>query len=201
MTPLSDADANTNGDVAGDRTIFNPGGLSLTGTVVNAVCNAGGGGTTTIVGLDPRSSTGAWQCGSENDANIVGYVVAPATVGQDAGPINTKARFVQAQLGARANVGRNTVSSPGLNIWNMSLFKTMKFAERASVQFRFQTFDTFNHQNYSIGLPTNNGALDQSTNTNPLNTSYIFVDSLQFLNKFIFNGGSRTIELGLRFSW
>ncbi len=201
VTPLSDADANTNGDVAGDRTIFNPGGLSLTGTVVNAVCNAGGGGTTTIVGLDPRSSTGAWQCGSENDANIVGYVVAPATVGQDAGPINTKARFVQAQLGARANVGRNTVSSPGLNIWNMSLFKTMKFAERASVQFRFQTFDTFNHQNYSIGLPTNNGALDQSTNTNPLNTSYIFVDSLQFLNKFIFNGGSRTIELGLRFSW
>jgi hypothetical protein len=199
VTALSDADANSNGDVAGDRTILNPSGVGLTGTVVNAVCNAGAGGTTTIVGLDP--STGAWQCGSENDANIVGYVVAPAAVGQDAGLINPKARFVQAQLGARANVGRNTVSSPGLNIWNMSLFKTMKFAERASVQFRFQTFDTFNHQNYSIGLPTNNGALDQSTNTNPLNTSYIFVDSPQFLNKFIFNGGSRTIELGLRFSW
>lgn len=199
VTPLSDADSNANGDGAGDRTIFNPGGAGLTATVVNAVCNAGAGGATTIVGVDP--STGAWQCGSENDANIVGYVVAPATVGQDAGPINPKARFVQAQLGAKANVGRNTVSTPGLNIWNMSLFKTMKFTERASVQFRFQTFDTFNHQNYSIGLPSNNGALDQNTNTNPLNTSYIFVDSPQFLNKFVFNGGSRTLELGLRFSW
>jgi len=93
------------------------------------------------------------------------------------------------------------VSTPGLNIWNMSLFKTMKFTERASLQFRFQTFDTFNHQNYSLGLPTNNGTIDQNTNTNPLNTSYIFVTSPQFLNKFIFNGGSRNLELGLRFSW
>ena len=199
VTPLSDADANANGDAAGDRTILNPGGVGLTGTVVNAVCNAGPGGTTTIVGID--SVTGNWQCGSENDANIVGYVVAPAAVGTNAGAINPKARFVQAQLGAKANVARNTVNTPGLNIWNMSLFKTMKFTERASLQFRFQTFDTFNHQNYSIGLPTNNGAIDQNTNTNPLNTSYIFVDSPQFLNKFIFNGGSRTMELGLRFSW
>ncbi|HXY25616.1 MAG TPA: TonB-dependent receptor [Candidatus Acidoferrum sp.] len=199
VTPLSDADANANGDAAGDRTIFNPNGVGLTGTVVNAVCNAGAGGATTIVGID--SATGNWQCGSENDANIVGYVVAPAAVGTNAGNINPKARFVQAQLGAKANIGRNTVSSPGLNIWNMSLFKTMKFTERASLQFRFQTFDTFNHQNYSIGLPTNNGSIDQNTNTNPLNTSYIFVDSPQFLNKFIFNGGSRTLELGLRFSW
>jgi hypothetical protein len=77
----------------------------------------------------------------------------------------------------------------------------MKFTERASVQFRFQTYDTFNHQNYSIGLPSNNGTLDQNTNTNPLNTGYINVTSPLFLNKFDFNGGSRTLELGLRFIW
>jgi Carboxypeptidase regulatory-like domain/TonB dependent receptor len=201
VTPLSGADANANGDGAGDRTIFNPNGAGLTGTVVNAVCNAGPGGATTIVGIDPNSTVNAWQCGTENDANIVGYVVAPAAVGQNARNINPKARFVQAQVGALANAGRNTVSSPGLNIWNMSLFKTMKFTERASLQFRFQTYDTFNHQNYSLGLPTNNGTIDQNTNTNPLNTSYIFVTSTQFLNKFIFNGGSRTLELGLRLSW
>jgi hypothetical protein len=198
VTPLSDADSNANGDTAGDRTILNPGGAGLTGTVVNAVCNAGAGGATTIVGLD---ANGNWDCGTKNDANIVGYVVAPATVGANAGTINPNARFVQAQVGARANAGRNTVSTPGYNIWNMSLFKTMKFTERTSVQFRFQTYDTFNHQNYSLGLPTNNGTIDQNTNTNPLNTSYIFVTSPQFLNKFIFNGGSRALELGLRLSW
>ncbi|HEX8838587.1 MAG TPA: TonB-dependent receptor, partial [Candidatus Acidoferrum sp.] len=201
VTPLSGVDSNANGDSAGDRTILNPNGAGLTSTVVNAVCNAGPGGATTIVGRDPSVKGHPWMCGSENDANIVGYVVAAAAVGANAGVINPNARFVQAQVGARTNAGRDTVNTPGLNIWNMSLFKTMKFTERASVQFRFQTFDTFNHQNYSIGLPSNNGTLDQNTNTNPLNTSYIFVTSSQFLNKFLFNGGSRNLELGLRFTW
>jgi hypothetical protein len=181
VTPLSNVDANANGDGAGDRTIINPAGLGLTATTVQQVCNDGTGGATRII-----TST-SLACAS---SNVVGYVA-----------VNPTARFVQAGLGALANAGRDTVNTPGLNIWNMSLFKTVKFTERASVQFRFQTFDTFNHQNYSIGLPSNNGTLDQNTNTNPLNTSYIFVTSPQFLNKFIFNGGSRTLELGLRFSW
>lgn len=181
VTPLSNVDANANGDGAGDRTIINPAGVGLTATTVQQVCNDGAGGATRIVAsTSPTCASG----------NVVGYVA-----------VNSNARFVQAGLGALANAGRNTVNTPGLNIWNMSLFKTMKFTERASVQFRFQTFDTFNHQNYSIGLPTNNGTIDQNTNTNPLNTSYIFVTSPQFLNKFIFNGGSRTVELGVRFSW
>jgi len=181
VTPLSNVDSNANGDGAGDRTISNPAGLGLTATTVQQVCNDGAGGATRVV-----TST-SLACAS---SHVVGYVAVSPT-----------ARFVQAGLGALANAGRDTVNSPGLNIWNMSLFKTMKFTERASVQFRFQTFDTFNHQNYSIGLPSNNGTLDQNTNTNPLNTSYIFVTSPQFLNKFIFNGGSRTVELGVRFSW
>jgi hypothetical protein len=181
VTPLSNVDANANGDGAGDRTIINPAGVGLTGTTVQQVCNDGAGGATRIItATNPACASG----------NVVGYVAA-----------NSNARFVQAGLGALANAGRNTVSTPGFNIWNMSLFKTMKFTERTSVQFRFQTFDTFNHQNYSLGLPTNNGTIDQNTNTNPLNTSYIFVTSPQFLNKFIFNGGSRTLELGLRLSW
>jgi len=181
VTPLSNVDSNANGDGAGDRTIINPAGLGLTATTVQQVCNDGAGGATRVV-----TST-SLACAS---SHVVGYVAVSPT-----------ARFVQAGLGALANAGRDTVNSPGLNIWNMSLFKTMKFTERASVQFRFQTFDTLNHQNYSIGLPSNNGTLDQNTNTNPLNTSYIFVTSPQFLNKFIFNGGSRAVELGVRFSW
>ncbi|HYL87120.1 MAG TPA: TonB-dependent receptor [Candidatus Angelobacter sp.] len=181
VTPLSNVDANANGDGAGDRTIINPAGLGLTATTVQQVCNDGAGGATRIV------TSASAACAS---SSVVGYVA-----------VNPKARFVQASLGALANAGRDTVSSPGLNIWNMSLFKTFKFTESKTMQFRFQTFDTFNHQNYSIGLPSNNGTLDQNTNTNPLNTSYIFVTSSQFLNKFLFNGGSRTLELGLRFAW
>jgi hypothetical protein len=198
VTPLSGTDANDNGDSAGDRTILNPHGVGLTGTTVNAVCNAGPGGATTIVGV---TGSGAWDCGSLNDANIVGYVVAPTTIGSNAGPINLNGRFVQAQVGTLTNVGRNTVSSPGLNIWNIAVLKTTKLTERASLQLRLETYNTFNHPNYSVGLPTNNGTIDSTTNTNPLNGGYIVVTSSTFLNKFSFNNGSRTAELGLKLTW
>jgi hypothetical protein len=181
VTPLSGVDSNANGDTAGDRTILNPAGVGLTGSVVNPVCNDGAGGTTRIV---TATST---ACPS---ANTVGYVAVTPT-----------ARFIQAGVGAKADVGRNTVSSPGLNIWNMSLFKTNKLTERTSLQFRFETYDTFNHRNYSIGLPTNSGAVDAANNTNPLNAGYIFVTSPTFLNKFSFDGGSRSVELGIKLIW
>ncbi len=181
VTPLSGVDANDNGDTAGDRTVFNPAGVGLTGSVVNAVCNDGTGGATRVV------TGAAAPCAA---GNTVGYVAA-----------NPTARFIQAGVGAIATTGRNTVSSPGLNIWNMSVFKTNKLTERASLQFRFQTYNVFNHRNPSIGLPTNNGSIDSNTNANPLNAGYIFVTSPTFLNKFSFDGGSRTLELGLRLIW
>jgi Carboxypeptidase regulatory-like domain len=181
VTALSGVDSNANGDGAGDRTVFNPAGAGMTGTGVNFVCNAGAGGATTIVS---DSAT----CGTGNDANIVGYVA-----------IDPTARFVQAGVGALATTGRNTVSTPGLNIWNIGAFKTTKLTERFTLQFRASTYNTFNHRNFSIGLPTNNGALDSATNTNPLNAGYIFVTSgPSFLNNHQFNGGSRNMELGLK---
>jgi hypothetical protein len=184
VTPLSGVDSNDNGDSAGDRTIINPAGVGPTGSTVNFVCNAGAGGATSIV-TDPST------CGIGDDSNIVGYVAADPT-----------ARFIQAGVGAKANAGRDTVSTPGLNIWNMSLLKNTKLSERFLLQFRAETYNTFNHRNFSIGLPTNNGTIDQNTNANPLSSGYIFVTSGNlFLNNHQFNGGSRTMQLGLRLVW
>jgi len=192
VTPLSDTDSNANGDGAGDRTIVNPKGLANTGTIVDAVCNSGAGGATFVVAPDP--STGAYFCNATqtapDDAHLVGYVAE-----------NPNARFVQAQFGALANAGRNTVTTPGLNVWNMSIYKNTKINERFSLQFRAETYNTFNHRNFSIGLPTNNGALDQSNNPNPFAASYVNVDDSNFLNRHQFNGGSRTMQLGLRLVW
>src|SRR6267378_3894927 len=104
VTPLSDNDANANGDGAGDRAIVNPNGVGLTGTIVDSVCNDGAGGATRVI-----TATAA-ACAS--DAHIVGYVAEIST-----------ARFVQAGTGAQANAGRNIINSTGLNIWNMYIFK------------------------------------------------------------------------------
>jgi Carboxypeptidase regulatory-like domain len=180
ITALSGTDSNANGSSAGDRTILNPNGVGLTGSGVNFVCINSLGASSIV------TSTGACSGGS---ANVVGYVAKDAT-----------ATFIQAGLGAKANVGRNTVPTPGLNIWNVSLLKSTKITERFNIQFRAETYDTFNHRNFSIGLPTNNGAIDQTTNPNPLSTGYPFVTAKGlFLNNQQFNGGSRTMQLGLKF--
>src|SRR6266852_5484597 len=129
VTPLSDNDANANGDGAGDRAIINPTARARTGTIVDPVCNDGAGGATRVI------TATATACAS--DSNIVGYVAEDPT-----------ARYVQAGTGAFANAGRNILSTPGLNIWNMSIFKATKLTERFTLQFRADTYDTFNHRNF-----------------------------------------------------
>ena len=179
ITALSGTDSNANGSSAGDRTILNPNGAGLTGSGVNFICINGAGASSIV------TSTGACSGGS---ANIVGYVAQDPT-----------ATFIQANLGAKANVGRNTISTPGFNIWNMSVLKGTKIGERINVQFRAEAYNLFNHRNFSIGLPTNNGAIDQTQNPNPLSTGYPFVTATGlFLNNHQFNGGSRTMQLGLK---
>ncbi len=181
ITALSGSDANANGDVAGDRTILNPHGVGMTGSTVSAVCNDGAGGATRII-TDPTGS----PCAS--DGNIVGYLADDPT-----------ARYIQAQVGAKSNVGRDTIQTPGLNLWNIGLLKTTSLTERIRLQFRAETYNAFNHRNFSIGLPTNNGSIDSTTNPNPLSTAYPFVTAGPlFLNNHQFTGGSRTMQLGLK---
>ena len=43
------------------------------------------------------------------------------------------------------NVGRNTLRGPGINNWDVSLFKNTRINEKVNVQLRFETFNVFNH--------------------------------------------------------
>jgi hypothetical protein len=44
---------------------------------------------------------------------------------------------------------RNDVVGPGRNNWNISLFKAFAFSERAKVEFRVESFNTFNHTQFT----------------------------------------------------
>jgi hypothetical protein len=41
--------------------------------------------------------------------------------------------------------GRNTIIGPGINNWDLSLFKNFSVGERFKVQFRFENFNVWNH--------------------------------------------------------
>jgi len=179
---LANADANANGDAAGDRAILNPNGIARVGTAVNYVC-AGPAGATSIASISAGCAGGS--------GNIAGYIA------QD-----PNARYVQAELGTFPTLGRNSFESPGLNIWNMGLFKNTKLGERATLQFRVDTFNAFNHRNYSLAQPTvfQTGVLIGTVN-NALSTTYSNVTSNLFLNERQFTGGNRQMQLGVKLFW
>jgi hypothetical protein len=51
--------------------------------------------------------------------------------------------------GTIGNANRNPFYGPGLNYWDMALEKGIHFTESKMLQLRFETFDTFNHANFS----------------------------------------------------
>ena len=54
--------------------------------------------------------------------------------------------MVQGQFG---NTGRNVLIGPGFQMWDMSLMKNFRFSERIGLQFRAESFNTFNHPNFT----------------------------------------------------
>jgi hypothetical protein len=182
ISVLANVDANGNADAAGDRAILNPAGIALLGTGVDYVC-AGPGGVTSVASIASGCVGGS--------SNVAGYVAQ-----------NPNARYVQAELGAFPTVGRNTFESPGVNVWNLGLFKNTKLSERATLQLRVDTFNTFNHRNYSLAQPTvfQTGVLIGTVN-NALSTTYANVTSNLFLNDRQFTGGNRQMMLGVKVLW
>lgn len=179
---LSGSDANANGDTAGDRGILNPGGIEGVGSAVNLVC-AGPGGVTSVAPFDTGCAGGS--------AEVAGYVAQ-----------NPNARYVAAEVGALSTLGRNSFESPGVNVWNMGLFKNTQLTERAMLQFRVDTFNTFNHRNFSLAQPTvfQTGVLIGTVN-NALSTTYSNIGSDLFLNQNQFTGGRREMQLGAKLIW
>ena len=50
------------------------------------------------------------------------------------------------------NSGRNILTNPGINNWDMNIGKTFKLTERVAFQFRAEAFNAFNHTQYGLDL-------------------------------------------------
>ncbi|MGE0404782.1 MAG: hypothetical protein AB7O65_00670 [Candidatus Korobacteraceae bacterium] len=168
ITVQSGVDSNGNGDAVGDRAIYNPAGLPRTGTSTSRLCRDASNGTTRIDNSCPDSRT-------------VGYVAN-----------NPNARYVQAQLGSRTNLGRNTERSVPLNVWNMALSKNIPLGERVSFDFQLAAYNVFNHRNYSLAPANIFGS------TNAQSTSYANVSNRDFLNEKQFDAAGRILQLQLK---
>jgi hypothetical protein len=60
----------------------------------------------------------------------------------------------------RGNAGRNIITGPGINNWDMSVLKSVGLGEGRSLQFRLEAYNAFNHPQWS----SVNGTDDTLTN-------------------------------------
>lgn len=203
VTLQSGIDSNGNGDTAGDRVVVNPSGLGgLTGSDVYAVCELPGGAT----GLS-NGGPGAFNVltGVANgggcfnpafDPNNPASVQFFPAIGYT--PVNSKAKYVVAGPGVRANVGRNSFTSPGFNTLNMNIVKNFHFTESKFLQVKADFFNVLNHPSYALsnGNVFNTAGITTATTTQ----GYVLPTDPNFLSpSAFFSGGTRSITLGLKF--
>ena len=148
VTVRSGNDANLNGDNAGDRAIFNPGGTEGVGSTVTPLCRV-------------------TACGAPGAGPVVGYLAN-----------NPNARYIQTGAGAVSTIGRNTFLLPPINNFDISLFKNFRIGESKFIQVRADFFNAFNHPQYVPGSvnsvdPVGTTGLTTLNQVNPLTPDFL----------------------------
>ncbi|MEP7270216.1 MAG: carboxypeptidase regulatory-like domain-containing protein [Acidobacteriota bacterium] len=110
---------------------------------------------------------------------------------------NPNAEYIQAGRGAVATSGRNTLSLPGINNIDFSLFKNFAIREEMKLQFRVDFFNALNHGQYIPGSP--NAVIPiATTGVSDVNT----VGRTSFNRPDeVFSSNPRVIQLALKFTF
>ena len=109
--------------------------------------------------------------------------------------------MVPPAVGTFGTMGRNLFRDSGFKDWDLSVFKTWRFGERFSGQFRAEFFNVLNHPNFAnpYGGPNGNGTLGS---WNPLSPGAFgcgcFTPDVAAGNPVIGSGGARAIQLGFK---
>ena len=104
--------------------------------------------------------------GTTNRANVTAPVSYPKTLSSW---FSTSSFAVPAAL-QWSNQQRNDVVGPHTDLWNVALYKAFQIRERAKFEFRVETFNTFNHPNWSnpnATVGTGNFGTITGTSANP----------------------------------
>ncbi|MBC7929299.1 MAG: TonB-dependent receptor, partial [Rubrivivax sp.] len=122
------------------------------------------------------------------DNAIVGYLA-----------VNPNARYIQTGNGAESNIGRNTFQLPGINNFDISLFKNFRVSESKYFQLRADFFNAFNHPQYVPGSvntvdATNTSGLTTLNQIAPLTTDFLRPDR-------VLSSNPRVIQLAARFNF
>ena len=91
--------------------------------------------------------------------------------------------------GTLGTLGRNALTGPGINNWDISMYKNTHISERVSAQLRVETFNTFNHTQWA----SVNGGISVPNPSSP-----VTVSSQGGTGQVSATRDSRNIQLGLK---
>ena len=104
--------------------------------------------TQTIAAATPTGSLFAFS-----DPLGTGSTLRPNLIGDPHGSGSLTQWFNTAAFApaftAYGTAGRGVVRGPGINNWDMAIFKNFRFTERTKLQFRAEFFNVFNHAQYT----------------------------------------------------
>ena len=135
----------TKADAAGARKVVD---LLLAGWELNSIVTAHSG-----TPFNPTISFNNSNDGNPNEVErpnwAPGFNPRNAVTGNPNQYFNPNA-FVLAPPGQYGTVGRNVLIGPRLFTFDISLVKSIKIGERASIQFRAEAFNILNHVNFAL---------------------------------------------------
>jgi hypothetical protein len=114
--------------------------------------------------------------GTSNRAEVSGSISYPKTLSQ----WFSKSSFAKPGALEWSNQQRNDLVGPQTNNWNMALYKAFQFRESARLEFRAESFNTFNHPNWSNPNATV-GTSNFGTITGTSNSPRVFQLGLKLL--------------------
>jgi hypothetical protein len=118
----------------------------LGGWQVNGIVTFQAGFPMTITGSDVG---GLNDTSGTNRADIVGSIDQSGFNRTIDEWFDTSA-FVQPAAGFLGNSGRGILDAPGINNWDTGLFKNFQITERVGFQLRLESFNAFNHTQWSV---------------------------------------------------
>ena len=112
--------------------------------------------------------------------------------------VNPNAQYIVAGNGTLPTSSRNTLTTPPINNWDITLAKHISLSERYRIEFLAQALNAFNHPEFVTGSP--NQALQISDVGSQRN--YFIPNAPNFFSpRQSFPSNARTLQLALKFSF
>ena len=120
----------------------------------------------TLINPNDTSLIGSFNNGV-NGAGYAGVNVAPGRLELNSHPQNGQpyfntSLFTLPALGSPGTASRRLFYGPGMDNWDMALLKDTHLTESKVLEFRLETFNTFNHSQF-FGANSVDGNINDST--------------------------------------